>query len=395
MRSTIHPQLPLTPVPNEHKHVKELQLISKMLDGMPEAIEWVYDDIQGSRRSNTGRMGMSAEQVLRAMIIKQMNGFSYEELAFHLSDSIAYQHFCRIPMGQVLNKSTLQRNIKKVESDTLKKINMAVVRCANEEGVEDGKKVRTDCTVVDSLIHHPTDSSLLWDCVRVLTKSLHKASQFTNSSFSDHTRRAKRRLMKILNARTMAKRVAPYRDLLKITNRVIEYAMEFVKHLQKHEANNIMGSLHVEGILGELEHFIPLAQRVVEQTIRRVVNEEKIPVAEKIVSIFEPHTDIIIKNRRETQFGHKICLTAGASNLILDCTVEKGNPADSTLAEKMIKNQVEIYGRPPEQAAFDGGFASKANLTSIKILGVAEVCFSKRCGLAITDMVKDRALYQK
>ncbi len=102
---------------------------------------------------------------------------------------------------------------------------------------------------------------------------------------------------------------------------------------------------------------------------------EKLPPAEKIVSIFEPHTDIIVKDNRDTFFGHKICLTGGGTNLILDCLIVEGNPADSTLPQTMLDRQRQIYGRYPLKAALDGGFASKDNLQNAKTSGVKDVCF--------------------
>ena len=132
-----------------------------------------------------------------------------------------------------------------------------------------------------------------------------------------------------------------------------------------------------------------------DQSRRRVLEGESVPVSEKIVSIFEEHTDIIRKDRRETLYGHKICLTGGASSMILDCTVLQGNPADATLAKTMVDRQVEIYARPPRQIVFDGGFASKMNLSEIKTAGVKDVAFSKSRGMEIGDMVKSAWVYKR
>jgi IS5 family transposase len=132
-----------------------------------------------------------------------------------------------------------------------------------------------------------------------------------------------------------------------------------------------------------------------DQTRRRVLEGESVPAEEKIVSIFEEHTDIIRKDNRETFYGHKICLTGGGSSMILDCTVLEGNPADSTLAKTMADRQVEIFSRPPRQIAFDGGFASKVNLSEIKALGVQDVAFSKHRGLEIGAMVKSSWVYKR
>ena len=138
-----------------------------------------------------------------------------------------------------------------------------------------------------------------------------------------------------------------------------------------------------------------MTPRVMDQTRRRVLRGESVPAGEKIVSIFEEHTDIIRKDNRETLYGHKICLTGGASSMILDCQILEGNPADSTLAKTMVDRQVTIFSRPPRQIVFDGGFASKMNLSDIKAIGVQDVAFSKGRGLEIGDMVKSTWVYKR
>ncbi len=138
-----------------------------------------------------------------------------------------------------------------------------------------------------------------------------------------------------------------------------------------------------------------LTEKVLDQTRRRVLLGESVPATEKLVSIFEDHTDIVRKRSQETLYGHKICLTGGPSSMILDCVVLKGNPADSTLAQQMIERQGEIYERPPRQAVFDGGFASRDNLQAIKANGVQDVAFAKRARLAISDMVSSTWVYKR
>jgi hypothetical protein len=138
-----------------------------------------------------------------------------------------------------------------------------------------------------------------------------------------------------------------------------------------------------------------LAHRVTSQTERRVFDGETVPAAEKLVSIFEPHTDITIKDNRETQFGHKLCPTSCASGLVIDALVEQGNPADSTLAVKMMERHQQLFGRASRQACFDGGFASRSNPTQLRALGIKDVAFNQRCRLEIADMVRSRQLYRK
>lgn len=134
---------------------------------------------------------------------------------------------------------------------------------------------------------------------------------------------------------------------------------------------------------------------MLDQTRRRVSAGETVPVPQKIASIFEPHTDIIRKDRRDTLYGHKVFLTAGASGLIVDCMVERGNPRDSDKAVPLAKRATKVLGHPPEQICFDGGFSARANIGEIKSLGIRDVVFSKAPGIAIKEMIKRTWLYQR
>ena len=134
---------------------------------------------------------------------------------------------------------------------------------------------------------------------------------------------------------------------------------------------------------------------MIDQTTRRVFHGESVPATEKLVSLFETHVDVLVKDRRDTYYGHKLFLTGGRSGLILDCAIPKGNLADSTWAVLMLQRQCTLYGRPPRQASLDGGFASRDNLTQAKALGVRDVCFAKRRGLALLDMVKSSWVCRK
>jgi len=146
---------------------------------------------------------------------------------------------------------------------------------------------------------------------------------------------------------------------------------------------------------GGIPHFVRLSECVIDQTERRVLHGESVPAEDKIVSIYEEHTDVIVKDQRDTHFGHKLTLTGGRSGLILDWVVEHGNPPDSTLAVRMLERQEEISGPVPRQAAFDGGSASKANLKAPKELGVQDLAFSKKRGLEVLDMARSHWVYRR
>jgi IS5 family transposase len=201
--------------------------------------------------------------------------------------------------------------------------------------------------------------------------------------------------MGILNAKSNEQRVPLYRDLLKVTEGTITQALAVAEQLTHVEVGDMKQALQAESIAHDLKHYVHLAERVVNQTERRVLRGESVPASDKIVSIFETHTDIIVKDRRETLYGHKVCLTTGASGLVLDLVVEKGNPADSTLASKMISRVATVLGLIPKQVSFDGGFSSKANVADIKKMGVEDVVFSKHVGLEVGDMAKSKGVFRK
>lgn len=397
MRRSVRDQLSLVPAPFAHDHVRELQAARAILDAHPEFARWVQADLlAGGIAADRGRDGMSGEQVLRALVIKQSNGFSYEGLAFHLADSQSYRAFCLIGFAdKAPSRSTLQRNLKLVRAETLERVNRALVGYAQQQGVEDGRRLRSDSTVIEAAIHEPTDSSLLVDCVRVLSRLLREAREYAAIAFTNHHRRAKRRALEIQRARRMEQRVPSYRDLVRITEATFASAKLAVEKLMKTYPREAFDTPDLHALHSSLLHYIDLAERVVDQTSRRVFRGESVPAPQKVVSIFEPHADVIRKERRETLYGHKIFLTSGASGLIVDCLVERGNPTDSTKAVTLTERATKTLGATPEQVCFDGGFSSRQNLVAIKQLGVRDVVFSTAPGLAVKEMVKRTWLYQR
>ena len=387
MRKKLQHQSPLVYPFIDHEHAEELRKISEIIDRLPYAGGLVYEDlVRDVADVNNGRPGLCGDQVLRLLILKQMNGFSYHEFAFHLADSRCYRAFCGFGIDEKApSKSTLQANLKMILPQTVEVINRLLLAVAQEAGVEKGRTVRFDSTVVETNIHHPTDSSLLWDSVRVLARLLDRGRDLADVPVTNHTRRAKRRVLGILNAKSSAQRTPLYRDLLKVTRETVVMAEKMASALKD----------IARGLAAELNHYASLARRVIDQTERRVLRGESVPSPEKVVSIFEDHTDVVVKDRRETNYGHKIYLATGKSGLLLDCVIEDGNPADSSLAKELVERQKCFYARAPRQVAFDGGFASRVNLKDIKVSGVKDVLFNKKRGLKVLDMVKSTWVYKR
>jgi IS5 family transposase len=397
MREKWQKQMPLMPQITDHAQSKELKVISTIIDANPTICGRVLQDLTRGKNiaHRQGANGMSADQVLRCAIVKNLFGFSYQQLAFHIVDSASLSWFCRIGIADKgFKKSALNKNIKAISADTWEAINTKLIGYSKDQKIEKGRKVRIDCTCVESNIHHPSDSSLLWDAVRVLTRLVQccRDNGVKVPGFHNHSRVAKRRMLAVLNAKRKKARKAAYVDLIKTTGKVVGYAKRAVAAIDAMPA----ADLRIVAMSLQIDHYVQLAEKVIDQTVRRVMRGEKVDATDKLVSIFEPHTDIIVKDRRDTHFGHKICLTGGASNLILDCLVLEGNPADSELAIPMLERQKQLYGRYPLKVSFDGGFASKNNLKQAKAKprGIKDVCFAKKRGIKETDMCRSQYVYR-
>lgn len=377
-----------------HDIGRELQAMSDWLDEHREVLDWVARDVRRRGLKPTGRSGLSVESVLRCALLKQHRQLSYEELAFHLYDSASFQAFARLPLHWCPKKSALQRVVSAIRPQTWERINGVLMGSAREDRFEPGERVRIDSTVTDSPIHEPSDSSLLWDGVRVLVRLLEHAQELPGAPalyYVNHGRVAKKRARAICYTRGSKKRTPLYRDLLKVTRATLGY-VEAVGECLEHAG---VWGIEFEDWLGQVQYYKPLIERVISQTERRVFDGEAVPASEKVVSLFEPHTDIIVKGSREVQYGHKLNLVSGRSGMILDVVIERGNPVDSQRFVAMLERHAERYGCMPRQAAADGGYASSGNLRVAKGKGVEDVAFHKKRGLAIEDMVKSQWVYRR
>lgn len=395
MRHT-SPQLPLIAPWIAHAHAAELAAMSALLDEQPALSAGVQQDLEAGCPTNarTGRPGLTGEQTLRLLLVRQLTGWTYAELAFHLADSMTYRAFCRVSALVVTpSKSALAATLRRVTPRTLAALNDQLVTSVAARAIEPARTVRMDATVVPVTIHPPTDSSLLLDAVRVLYRLMQQVEAATGfAAYHRHLKRAKQRAMEIahLAPQKTARRRACYRELLQCTEATASYATCALAHLECLPATSARGRLRTQ-----LTTLLPRVAQVIDQTTRRVLHDEAVPAAEKLVSLFEAHTDVLVKDRRATYYGHKIFLTTGDSGLILDCAIPKGNPADVTWTVPLVRRQDRLFGRVPRQVTLDGAFASKDNLADTKALGVEDVCFAKKRGLAVLDMVRSQWVYDK
>ena len=378
----------------EHEIGRELAAMSHWLDAHPEVLDGVSKDLRSSSTKATGRCGMSAESVLRCGLLKQHRQLTYKELAFHLLDSASFQAFARLPVGFVPKKSALQANIGALRATTWEAINQAVLCDAKHSRVESGKMMRVDSTVTKSNIHEPSDSTLLWDAVRVMVKLMRRAEKLRGGqrlAWHNHSRVAKKRARAIHYTKGRQQKVPLYKDLVRVSEATLAYLQQALIGFEVHR----VGGQSFEHWRAQVVHYTPLIQRVIEQTRRRVFNGESVPAKEKLFSLFEEHTDIVIKGSRDIHYGHKLNLTSGKSGLIMDLVIEEGNPADAERFMPMLERHIAFYGYAPRQVAGDGGYASGENVKQAKAKGVKDVAFHKKRGLRIEQMVKSTWVYRK
>jgi len=379
---------------SHHDIGQELKAISARLDRHRELSEWVSADLSAATVRATGRRGLPAESVLRCALLKQYRQLSYQELAFHLSDSASFQAFARLPGHLFPKKSVLQRTISQIRPETWERINGALLADAQAERLEQGNKVCIDSTVTKTLIHPPTDNSLLWDGVRVMVRLLEAARAMVPTGvldFRNHRRVAKKRSRAIIYTRAKDKQVTLYRDLIRVTYNTLG----FLEHAEGVLAVTAPASPARAAWQAQVTHYKPLIRQIIDQAERRVLHGERVPASEKLFSLFEPHTDIIRKGQREICYGHKLNLSMGRSGLILDAVIEQGNPHDTDRFVPMLERHIDHFGRAPRQLAVDGGYASRENLAAAKARGVADVAFHKKRGMRIEAMVRSHWVYRQ
>ncbi len=387
MRETHTAQVSIFQTTTDHEIAYELKRMSDWLDGHPELLDRICEDFQSGGGSRRGRRGMTFESILRCAILKQYRQVDYRTLAFYLRDSVSFIEFARLDGRRAPSKSTLQALISAIRAETWEALQRCLLTDARAQGVESGDVIRVDATVTDTAILEPCDSALLYDAVRVMVRLLKAARPHGPVVFHNHQRKAKRRRVAILYARSNTRRRPLYASLLRVTLDTLVYLENAHKVLEN--------QCDAKAWCAKVQHYRPLILQVIAQTQRRVIDGERVPAADKIVSLFESHTDIIVKGQRDVQYGHKLTLCSGASGLALDVIVEDGNPADSVCLMPLLRRHIRHYGEAPRDLAADGGYASAANLADAKSMGIAHVAFHKPVGLTVEAMTGDRWLYNK
>jgi len=357
---------------------RQLKAMDAIIKENPEIVKAVHADLT-KEVSATGRNGISAERVLRTAILKQLKGYSYRELSDQVHGSVPFRWFTRFYSDEIPHFTALQKSIKSMGENTWRTINDLLVHYAKVKKIEKGNDLRMDTTVIETNIIYPVDARLLWDSVRVLTRIMEACIHLLPErtfNFAKRTKRSKRLCYAIVMAKgpqAQRRRTKLYRELLKVTQEVVNMA--------KVCGEQLLTSTHPHAhtLAVALDHYLTLAAKVIDQCERRVLKGEQVPSSEKIVSLFEDHTDIIKRGKSHTpaEYGHKVLFTTGKSGLITQYEIFRGNPSDSGMLPEVVFTHHLQYGEVPQSLSGDRRFFSAANEYTAYSSGVKHVCISK------------------
>jgi IS5 family transposase len=308
------------------------------------------------------------EQVLRASIYKEIKRLTYRELEVDMYDSRICSMFLRLEDNQGYSYSVMQKYISKIKEESIRSIIIEINNIAISEGIETVDKISTDTTNIETNVHYPTNNSLVFDCIETATrllKRIKKDKKDDNDRLDEQRKEAKKLNYEINNTKkeNLPSLFDPYLCILK--ELIFESWTSVRNGYSKGKLNT------------ELKAFLPLMIRVYRNAEKLQLQGKKVANEDKVFSVFETHTDILLKGQREVEFGHKTLITRGSNNIILDYKVFEGNPGDKGLLLPSIESIKTNYGRTPESTSNDGGFCSNANLEGCKELGLTNIVFTK------------------
>src|SRR5438132_1603309 len=364
-----------------------LKAIADFLDQHGAIVQRVRRDlVRGLKKPTTGRTGLTAPQVLRSLILMRVKNWDYRELRERIADGYTLRHFTAFDSQRVPQHDAFNRAVNRLTPATLQAVNDAVIRVAVTLGLEDGTKLRVDTTVVETDIHHPTDNTLLWDSVRVVTRLVRKLAAVLPAGvgqFTNRTRSARRRMQEIQRMTTRQRhrrQQDKYRQLIGITQQVVHNARGILEKTKDQCGLDLMDDLVIGELRRKIDHYCQLGDRVIYQSWRRVLQGEQVPTDEKIYSIFETHTDLIKRGKvqKPIEFGHKIFLAESARGLITQYRVLEGNPSDHVHVTPSLQRHKETFGFAPAWHSSDRGFFSDENIKACR--SVKLVCIPQRGG---------------
>lgn len=368
-----------------------LSNLSTLLDQHSPLLELLSVDLIDKTCKQTGCCGLSVESVLRCLLLKTILQVSYKKLAFYLSDSATYRTFARLSSDQQPSRSGLQSTIRKVRPQTLQRIHEYLCIDWHQEGLIKTDKIRIDSTVIETDIASPSDSGLLDDSIRVLSRQLAICHRKTGLKvrIKDQRAKAKKLRFAIFYAKNTDKQVL-YPKLLACAFIVLK---QIDRTLDKLLVDDRGATSATQKWIEHSIHHRDLLCRIIHQTQQRVYADSPVASTEKVLSIFESHTDIIVKGARDVQYGHKVNLATQADGIIIYLDILDGNPADKVLYQPVLDSHEKQFGDLPKITIADGGYASLKNVENARASGVVQSAFHKRAGLGYHTMgVKRKTL---
>src|ERR1700758_3151257 len=376
------------------------QQVALLKDDLLDPVDLLLDDpdlvdlvrqclAQRSPGSNcTGRTGMCPDRLLRCCVMKHLKGWSFRDLERELRSNLVYRRFTHFDADTTPDFTVFSRSFALLSPAVTAEIHQHVVSLACEHGLAQGQKIRTDTTVVESNVHYPTDSSILGDGIRVLSRSLRRIADECKTGaveVVDHARAVKHRLLEISRAAkslTEANKQRmrdSYQKLMGLTRSVVRQASEVVQRWGKGRLKVVGKLLRVETQIGQLRHFLPLVEKVITQTKERVWGGNY-HVEGKVLSLFEPHSEVIRKGKahKPNEFGRLVRLDEVENGIVSGYQVLEGNPDDSRSWLPALEQHQALFGHVPQLATADRGFFSAQNEREAEALGVAKVALPAR-----------------
>ncbi len=336
--------------------------ISQVLDKNPQILDLVDRDLQKlSQGGRKGRKGdFTSENILRALIVQDMEGLPFREAVIRMGGDGFLKDFLRTRKKAVMDFTFLNKCSLAIRPETWKRVNEVLGRYGVGEGVVNPKVIRTDTTVMESNIHYPTDASLLWDSWRVAARLLKRAREISPESVPHrfHARKIKKlylditRYSKSKSAKRQQQVRGWFRTLIERVEWIVAIAADFCGHFRSSQ------NLELAAVALELRSFLPAMQQVADVARRVQVAKEPVPASEKVFSIFEPHSELIKRGRREkpVEFGHKVLLCETAEKFISDYEAYEQQQPDPDLTQPVIERHEKLFGERPTVLAADKGF---------------------------------------
>lgn len=363
--------------------------IHEILEQNPAITDLVHADLTGGEKKLKRNVeGVASESILRMALVQQIEQLSFRRTIISVDDSQMLRYFCRFYDDPLISYGKYADLVNMIRPETWKKVNEVIVRFARDKKGFKGKKLRIDTTAVESDIHFPMDSTLLLDSVRVLSRIVRKVQKIDAAlagKWRARLKNAKRLTQELLRGGKRmhaATRKKKYKHLILAAERTMAKAREVGARIEKGEGRIASVEQAWELKLRSLEiaHYLPLAEKCVDQARERVLNGNAVPNEKKIFSIFEPHTELLIRGKagKEIEFGHMIEINQIEGGLIADYATHLKRPAEPPLLEQSVKNHAKVFGHVPEVCAGDKGFFSKQTVENLKALGVEKVCVPKK-----------------